>query len=554
MNDLNDLTQCLEQAPFDEKQFRRLGQSLAGMTKLADEMEAKFNHGDLRMAGNNKVQQSLQTFAQNRQLRSLSQARYICFSLSQPFPGVDDGIVADTRLFHSLLDERHGVGQWCDRPRAFKRCYRGLMSSYFEFYGLDKSVRLQTRKNWIELRDYLHAKNGLIRYESSNPRWVETALTYPSLFSENPENYLVDAADRGDHKLLNQVFEDLLIDPDSWFRQRLLLAQVRAAVKNPDQPFVKSIPDLLRIVVGSGLVRDEALALILDRYLECEDTTEHKQLRDTAVEWWGNPWLPSQKEHWGRVKKHVRNHVAQWLHKEFIEAFFSKFASGDLGDARRARFWSRYLGLFSDMRFGLGENVLHSDDEDLHVLLKKMKGLYTPLRSPAGDQNAFIMTLGNLVVVEFSNFSNALYAYDKNDIPFDYDQSLRMPVDAPNSLKQSRPYSLFKLTHTGGYTDWEDKFADRIEQRTGIVWDAPRGSSDPLNTQVHSEPEVMPESEVLQMMHDEYGLAVEDLRHKGGNLWVRTDDRDPAVNGVLKSCDFEYRQGKGWWKSHGDGH
>ena len=43
-------------------------------------------------------------------------------------------------------------------------------------------------------------------------------------------------------------------------------------------------------------------------------------------------------------------------------------------------------------------------------------------------------------------------------------------------------------------------------------------------------------------------LAIDDLRERNGNLWVRTDDSDLRVNKVLLDWNFNYRAGKGWWR------
>lgn len=551
MNALNDLLQRLSGDWFNASQLQRVGLRGQDMANLVKELKARFNSGNQYKPNSDRVRQSLQVFAQQGRVQSLSHARNVCYALSRSFPGQEEGVLADTRLFHALLDNEQGIGRWRKRPLAFTRCYRGLVSSYFEFYGLTDDVRLQTSNNWCELRQYLYDSTDWIQHKQHNPRWVDTAMTYRGLFAEIPEKELTDAAVRGDEELLHKVYEDLFIGEDSWFRHRLLLSRVRAAVEQSDKTFVAAISGLLRLIGSSQLVRDEALALILERYMACDDASEHTELRDAAVDWWGNPWLPSQELHWGRVKKHVRNQVAQWLHKEFIEAFFGKLASENVGDSRRIQFWSRYLGQFSDMHFGLSDSILYSRNPDFMKLIKKMQGLYAKLRSSSSsDQNAFIMTLGNLVVVEFSNESNALYAYRKNSVPFDYEHDLQMRVDATNSLKHSAPNSLFKLMHKDGHVRWEEKFAERIAQHTGIRPRAYGRASKASKPKQYgnSKPRVKMERWVLDTLRSEYGIESRDLRSNGGNLWVLTDDSNSRVNEMLKSCNFAYRSGRGWWK------
>jgi N6-adenosine-specific RNA methylase IME4 len=43
-------------------------------------------------------------------------------------------------------------------------------------------------------------------------------------------------------------------------------------------------------------------------------------------------------------------------------------------------------------------------------------------------------------------------------------------------------------------------------------------------------------------------VSMEDMRPKGGALWVRTDDRIGAVAYALRQWGFNYKAGKGWWR------
>jgi len=378
------------------------------------------------------------------------------------------------------------------------------------------------------------------------------------VFSESPFGDLPRHALAGGNALLREIFDELLIDGDSWFRRELLLAQVRYAVSLDDAEFVGMLERLVGLVEGSSLIRDEALALILDRYMRCSDPVEIKVLRDSAVDWWGNPWLPSNELHWGRVRQTTRDTVAQWLHEEFIKAFFSKLATDSEGDRRRARFWLRYLGAFTDMKFGLGRRTLYSQDPDFKALIKKMQGLYGPIDSSALGGDAFIMTLGSLVVVEFGGYSNAMYGYDaKRSLPFvvDADKWLLTTVDAPNSLKHSSPRRALKLLHQDnvlGYDVWEDRFANELKQQFGIV--PPDSGRRPVRASSHptipraSAAGPLPLPEAFYVFAKANKLPVEDLRARGGNFWVRTENSSRAVNATLRSMGFSYKPGKGWWK------
>lgn len=552
MNALKSLSSELQQFGVGRYRFNRTSIEEGSIKEICEQLEKEFKAGPGHIDTGDQIQKSLGKFVETGRLATLRDARRVCFGLTQPVLKTGSSLFEDRHLFMSVLDAHHGVDRWRDKPRAFRRCYQGLASSYFSFDGAGRDTSATARHNWHDLRDYLHESNHSIQRETFNPDWVGVAIKHREIFTESPFEILGEEAFTGESEYVRRVLDELSIDSKSWFHQGLLLSQVEHAVQLGDTPFAKFIPRLIKLVSDSIMVRDAALALILARYMECATPEEHQILRDTSVEWWGNPWLPSRELHWGRVGRKVRDVVEQWLQREFIEAFFSKLSEDGIGDPRRANFWLRYQGKFDDMRFGLGRDTLYSNDPDFKLLIKKMKGLYGPLEGPGGGNNAFIMTLGNLVVVEFGGSSNALYCYDnRKGLPFvvSKDRALRMPVDAPNSLKHSKPASELKLVHRDGdlgYAKWEDRFADLFRDQFGITpasQPRPRRGASGGKTRRPSR-----SLDSVDALIQEYNLTVQDFRPQGGNLWVRTDDSVHEVNSQLSRLGFGYKSGKGWWK------
>ena len=130
--------------------------------------------------------------------------------------------------------------------------------------------------------------------------------------------------------------------------------------------------------------------------------------------------------------------VAEWLKLEFIETFFTLLAEEGTGDRRRLEFWKRYVNQIDHINFALGNDARSSSTKDFAVLREKMQGLTVPLIDPISSNNAFIMTIGDLVVVEFSGRANALYGYDgRQGLPFDLERPVVVVKDGRNSLKNS---------------------------------------------------------------------------------------------------------------------
>jgi hypothetical protein len=301
---------------------------------------------------------------------------------------------------------------------------------------------------------------------------------------------------------------------------------------------------------------------------------------------------------WGRVTPEARAMVAEWLKLEFIEAFFTLLAEEHIGDNRRLEFWARYVNAIEDIHFALGTDARENRSPDFQALRKKMAGLVVPLQDNVRTNNAFIMRMGSLVIVEFSGYSNACYAYDANKaLPFRFDIPVVLPKNMRNSLKHSN-HALW-LAHQGGvrgFDTWEERFEAELAQGYGIK---PKGAkvqpmvmmqpiqtphpsqaaaltspppSHPGTTRPRPSPtaersrftEPDPTSDIaswtrtnysrkaLSEFAERFGLQIEDLTPppRGGNLWVRTGDSHIGINEVLLKWGFRFKNAsKGWWRS-----
>jgi EH_Signature domain len=315
------------------------------------------------------------------------------------------------------------------------------------------------------------------------------------------------------------------------------------------------------------VLRDRGLILMLDKYVSTVQPGINEPLRNASVEWWGNPWLPSNETRWGGVVPAAREIVAEWLKREFIEAFFTKLAEDGVGDRRRANFWLRYVKSMGNIQFALGARALHSKDRDFEALRKKMNGLYIELKTTDSSNNAFIMTLGNLVAVEFGSMGNAFYGYDvRETLPFDASLPVGTAVNAFNSLKhKNRMLWMQHQDEIKGWNKWEDMFEATLKEHFDISPDAAvkRVTSRLAGTEPTSAPAPVPAPEQRSLLDGDkrdfsmadlnfyagvHGIEVDDMRKLNGNLWVRTDDRDRPIRKTLLDWGFQYKPGKGWWR------
>ncbi|MGZ8340263.1 MAG: EH signature domain-containing protein [Telluria sp.] len=526
--------------------------------KIIADMEVKSKSRKGNHLVQDHLQEAVKRFWQSEEIHSFRDAYMLSWGLCLAHRPQGPCVLEDRPRLQKVLD---GVDGWREKPSAYRRCYQGLMKSYFTYDALAESTTGAGRNNWRLLRDYLRDRNGLINDPRLNPEWVDVAVGNRQLFGDQPCVPYVDALLRGDSGAIDHLCEQLGINKASWFLRELLLAQVKGATHLGNTQFQELLPRLLDLLSANEVLRDRGMVMMLDRYSSVPGTALHQGLRDNAVAWWGNPWLPSHDTEWGGVTQAARTMVADWLKLEFIETFFTKLAEDGLGDPRRMNFWKRYVKSITHIEFALGSTARNSSQRDMSALREKMKGLLRELDAVDGKNNAFVMWMGPLVAVEFSGIGNAFYGYDaRQSVPFDTTKRLRLEVNGPNSLKHKGGKSILWMSHQDGihnWDKWEDMFAATLQSEFGIepVAPAPRAIRAarmappvmPPAPSVDTAPQPYSRS-ALQKLIREHGLELHDKSSVGGSLWVRTDASNEHINSVLTRWGFRNKPGKGWWK------
>lgn len=483
-------------------------------------------------------------------------------------------LIEDLAQFPALLE---GVDQYVSEPRRFRRCYQGLLRGYFGYDPEDKNRPPSGPQNWSRLRRYLDQRAGRVLGDQNNPRWAECLQEHRNLFTSDPCGRYGEDLLAGKSGVVDELRKEIGITDGTWFMRKLYLAQVRAILGKPDPQYLERLPRLVELITGNMLITDEGLALTLDRHAALSTPPISAPLRELAVQRWGSPWLPGNAMPWSRVQTKTRDIIADWLKLEFIREFFMLLAEDGQGDNRRLYFWQRYSSAIERIYFALGSNARKNSSQDYLAMRKRLDGLIIPLQNHDRSMNAFVMRIGPLVLVEFSVYSNACYGYEVSQaLPFSLDGAeVTVKKSEPNSLKSdSRDLWLPHNDGIKGYATWEERFEAELAQY-GIY---PRSSSQAhshshldsasvrhgktrsensgkastaTSLQARQEPDVAYDLFFsLQKLADfaqEKGLAIDDLRRKGGALWVRCDDSKSDINRTLQDWRFQYKHGKGWW-------
>jgi hypothetical protein len=509
-------------------------------------------------------------FWESKQISTFKETRLISFGLSLPVGNAGESILDEPVLFKAALLR---VDELRPKPQLFRRCYHGLVKSYFD-YDYGRSIQgLSGKRNWSRLRDYLSEHVGTLSTGQHHcPEWVLSVREFAEVFSEEPFGKLGRIALNGERHRISEFRSQLLIGDSSWFSRELFFAKLRAACELSDPEFVERLPDMLDDVAANSLLHDTGLGILLDRYASGKELPIHRKLRDHTVLRWGNPWLAANTMRWGNVRTNTRKLLSEWLKLEFIESFFTLLAEDGHSDKRRMEFWKRYVNEIEHVHFALGADARASRAKDFVELRQKAKELTVTLGDGPAQNNAFIMKMNGFIVVEFSGRSNALYVYSSSDnIPFDVNRTVYSATTSRNSLKS--PNHFERLSHQDGihgFAFWEDRFTKTLNERCKLK---PNPSAQAYggamsNSLGRASNVSKGRSQVTKTTEDtsfwltrsfskalfdrfcsENKLKVEDFRGRGGNLWVHDPSRLYDVRRVLKHWGFRYKEDReAWWR------
>ncbi len=447
--------------------------------------------------------------------------RIICYGACTTIGNEQVLLIADEHLFRLLLVR---VATYIHEPRRFRRLYFGLLSAYLSLNhtstGFDTSV---VKRANDELRAFL--TETLDHCHTTPPiDWVEALVTYPEILSLNPGKRFASGLLNNDAREFEDVSRRLGISGTCWVAADIFRVAVIEAASKSDNHFVAHLPTILSALNDPRYqaLQDETLALLLNRYGKISTPVVHPELRDAVVRAWKNPWLRRNEAAWGRVTAAARQMVAGWLKLKLIHHFFEIISEEGRQDKSRFEFWRDYHEHMDDICFAVGSIVYRSKNPDIEQLKHDFDGRLYELTGPDPETNAFIMFLGDVVVVEFSKKGNAAYWYDRSDIQLNLEQN-KISIRA---LKQSPPG--VRSTHHQG---WQQLFAKDLTSHSKF-----RMVKAPVDRRGQ-----------IEKFAAARGINVDDKTEQGGNVWLLVDDVDSAISTTLKALGLSYKPNRGWW-------
>jgi hypothetical protein len=164
-----------------------------------------------------------------------------------------------------------------------------------------------------------------------------------------------------------------------------------------------------------------------------------------------------------------RNILNEWITQQFINVFFNVC----INDERRKKFWLRFASKISSFKvYGPQhtKTILKRDEKIAEYVDARFESV-----TSKRDVSAFILYIGDYMLIEFSNEGYAFYAYK---ISSSYRPSLRYRLNSvddlrngsmPMAVQSDNYYDYFndegRLTHRDGNQIWEARFDSWIYKK-----------------------------------------------------------------------------------------
>ncbi len=539
MKSIEDLKQALR--AINETAFQGLYFDHRPIQQEIKKLESLVNKPDTNPPID-RIQVAMGRFLNTSNLESFQDLRLISYGAATPLGYNQIRLIEKKDHFLKLLDM---INSYRDRPRAFRRLYRGLLSSYFSYDPQAPYAKDAGPDHWQHLRCYLNEHMNSLQTEGVNPDWIAVLQEHKNLLTADPCSRYAEALLDGASDAFQEVGLQLGFSGASWVTRAVVAARIEAAIRRPDPVFKAHLSALLKLLGDRryAVLLNTGLAQLLERYAKTLPLIIHPELRDFAVEHWKNPWLLINQNRWALVSESTRKIIGNWLNLDLIKNFFELLSVDGSNDTRRLDFWIGYVDQIN-IYFALGRYAMQNQDASFIDIRKKMAGRLRKLSGTGQENNAFIMTIGNIVFVEFGMQGNAAYIYPLHELPFVLDD-----VDDINlkALKDTVAGDrLYHKDNVRGYSQWEQRFNDHLDQNFGI-----RVSNNPgrLGSLRSGSNDKNSNDKALRIFCTAFNLSIEDCRSSGGYLWIQTHDRTAVINQQLRTWGFTYRPGRGWFQN-----
>lgn len=328
--------------------------------------------------------------------------------------------------------------------------YFPLLYSYFALENEDVKSKPAI---WVQLRDILNTNRSGVYRELKRPKkWMNTLVDYSEILSNSPTKSFVKRflEDKDASSIANEL-ESLKMAPNSWFWDNLIISSIQSVKDMNEQEYLKIIPRFTDLAEQNVLYTTDILTALLERYAKTSERAKvHEVLKHLALDQWGNPQYDSSAG-WNNVNADTKRMVIQWFVKADLEAFFKLFSRS--ADVNRFNYWIKFIDKISFSQIFLGPSAIQSQQPQHKKFRELNRGRLKDLIGSTQTNNAFLLKIDNVYVVDFSDTGNACYIVNK--LPYK-EANRRIHID------ELKPWShVLKLSHISG---WERRFDEKLAE------------------------------------------------------------------------------------------
>ncbi len=344
-------------------------------------------------------------------------------------------------------------------PELLKTVYFPLLYSYF---AVEQDEINKRPNNWIQLRNILSINRSILFQATLRPKkWLTTLTEHPEVLSLDPsKRFIHDFLYNSDDSRVSNQLESLSIAPNSWFWDSLVSSSIKSVKAMKEDDYFKVIPRFLLLLEKNPIYTTAILTALLERYASTSKRTlVHEALKNVCLTQWGNPQYDSAAG-WRNVSPNTRKMVVQWFVRADLEAFFKLFSH--TADVDRFNYWIKFIDKISFSQIFLGPTAVQSRNAEHRKFIELNRGRLKNLVGSTASNNAFLLKIDNIHIVDFSDTGNACYGY--STLPFDINKKNIGVYELKN-----KPQSIFKSEHGLGMSlshsgNWEARFDKKLAE------------------------------------------------------------------------------------------
>lgn len=377
----------------------------------------------------------------------------LAWSLSKKLLSYEDKILF-TFIGSQLIEQFSKM-----EPESLRAIYFPLLYGYF---AVEQDEINKRPNNWVQLRNILNSNRSMLFQATLKPKkWLTTLTDHPEVLSLDPsKRFIRDFLQSSDDSRVSSQLESLSIAPNSWFWDSLINSSIKFVKTMKEEDYFKVIPRFLLLSEKNPIYTTAILTALLERYASTSKRTlVHEALKSVCLTQWGNPQYDSSAG-WRNVSPETRKMVVQWFVRADLEAFFKLFSH--TADVDRFDYWIKFIDKISFSQIFLGSAAVQSRHAEHRKFRELNRGRLKNLTSSTPSNNAFLLKIDNVHIVDFSDTGNACYGY--NELPF----NLSKQNITVHELK-SKQHSIFRngfdeavgLSHAG---NWEARFDEKLAE------------------------------------------------------------------------------------------